>query len=333
MKKIGFIKSIYYYLINPYWKKFFSESGFEVIVIEGERQTLPGKVNTFENELCLPMKYLLSQVEDLKRKNVDYIFAPHVPSVKKGVFCCPKVIITPELIKLYYDELPELLMPVINIFDESNRYAAFKELAFTLARTMGIEEGKVEKSCDIAKDFHIAFDRYLYKSGLFYDEAEELFNIGAELNPGQNEMKILFLGHKYTVHNSLLNNNLINEIRHMGANPVSKEHMFLYRMNLNLKKEINLDTNVYFSEGAEVFRAAYLGAKDDSIKGIIYLSMFNCGFDAVMEDVISRRIMKGIKKPYLNFVLDEHSTKSNLLTRLEVYLDIINSRNKNKDFS
>lgn len=326
MKKIGFIKSIYYYLINPYWKKFFSELGFEVIVRQGERQNLPAKVNTFENELCLPMKYLLSQVGDLMEEGVDYIFLPHVPSVKKGVFCCPKVIITPELIKLYYDKLPSLLNPLINMYDKSNRFKANRDLAIDLVKPLNISEEEVEKACRTAEETQKSFDKFLFKSGLFYDEAEEAFNRREEVFPSQNDTKILILGHKYTVHNSLLNNNLINEIKYMGVTPLAKEHMFLYRLNLNLKKELNIDTDVYFSEGAEVFRAAYLGGQDNSVKGIIYLSMFNCGFDAVMEDIISKRIMKKFPKPYLNLVLDEHSTKANLLTRLEVFLDIVKGR-------
>ena len=64
--------------------------------------------------------------------------------------------------------------------------------------------------------------------------------------------------------------------------------------------------------------AAARGVRDPSIAGVLYLAMFNCGFDAVIEDVIARRILAGVRKPYLHVVVDEHSSRVNLRTRLEV---------------
>jgi len=323
MRKIGFMKSLYYYLINPYWETVFSEMGFQVVICEGKREILPSQVNSYENELCLPVKYLLSQVENLKKAKVDYIFAPLVSSIKKGVFSCPKVIVTPDLIELYHPDAPELIVPVFNCFMGEDRFEEYKKEALTVARRFNTDYEIIEKICKGAKENQRAFEKFMYRSGLFYDDALNLYKTSKDYEKSEEGLKILILGHRYTVHNKVLNNNLLEDLRRLGASPLAKEHLLLYRLKNNMKKEIGVDLDIYFSEGAEILRAAWLGAGDTSVKGIIYLSMFNCGFDAVIEDVIAKRVIKNSSKPYLNLVLDEHSTKANVMTRLEVFLDIV----------
>ena len=94
--------------------------------------------------------------------------------------------------------------------------------------------------------------------------------------------------------------------------------------------DINFDA--YFSEGIEIFNAANVGFHSGDINGIVYLSMFNCGFDAVIENAIMIKFAKNSSKPYLHVVLDEHSTKSNLMTKLEIFMELItiNQQNRSK---
>ena len=332
MKKIGFLKSLYYYLINPYWEIFFSEIGFEVVISEGKREILPSQVNAYENELCLPVKYFLSQVENLEKENVDYIFAPLVSSIKKGVFSCPKVIVTPDLIELYHRKASPLVVPIFNCLAGTDRFEEYKKEAHKVGEKFGIDREIIEKSCNIAKEEQLEFEKFMYRSKLFYDEAK-VFYKKKDYEAVKKEGEILLLGHRYTAHNKVLNNNIVEDLKKLGASSVAKEHILLYRLKNNMEKEININSDIYFSEGSEIFRAAYLGAKNNSIKGIIYLSMFNCGFDAVIEDVIAKRVMKESSKPYLNLVLDEHSTKANVMTRLEVFLDIVCARKETEKVS
>jgi predicted nucleotide-binding protein (sugar kinase/HSP70/actin superfamily) len=136
-------------------------------------------------------------------------------------------------------------------------------------------------------------------------------------------MRVLVLGHRYTVHNETLNNGVNTGLMDLGLYPLAKEHLLADPTPLNILAETGIDVDLWFSEGAEIYRAARMAVEDPEISGVVYLSMFNCGFDAAMEDVLRRRVVKGTGTPYLHLKLDEHSSKANLSTRLEVFADIL----------
>ena len=58
----------------------------------------------------------------------------------------------------------------------------------------------------------------------------------------------------------------------------------------------------------------------DDVDGIILLSAFPCGPDAMVNELIARRV-KGV--PMLNLVLDSQSGTAGVETRLESFIDII----------
>ena len=58
----------------------------------------------------------------------------------------------------------------------------------------------------------------------------------------------------------------------------------------------------------------------DQVDGIILLSAFPCGPDAMVNELLVRRL-KGI--PVLNMVLDGQSGTAGVETRLESFVDII----------
>ena len=55
------------------------------------------------------------------------------------------------------------------------------------------------------------------------------------------------------------------------------------------------------------------------IDGILFITTFPCGLDSLVNEVIMRRI----KKPYLNLIVDELSDNTGFETRLESFVDII----------
>jgi predicted nucleotide-binding protein (sugar kinase/HSP70/actin superfamily) len=54
--------------------------------------------------------------------------------------------------------------------------------------------------------------------------------------------------------------------------------------------------------------------------GVIQLSTFNCGTDAMMTERF-RRMCKHNGVPYLLLMLDEHSGRAGVDTRLEAFVD------------
>ena len=62
----------------------------------------------------------------------------------------------------------------------------------------------------------------------------------------------------------------------------------------------------------------------DKVKGIIFISTFPCGPDAMVNDLVIRKIKN---KPILNLVIDEQDASAGLYTRLESFVDILEQNN------
>ena len=55
----------------------------------------------------------------------------------------------------------------------------------------------------------------------------------------------------------------------------------------------------------------------------LYLSTFPCGPDALVNELVLRKVTS---KPSLNIVLDEQDARAGLYTRLESFIDILNQK-------
>lgn len=321
---VGIATSLYHYQVDPYWRTLFESLDYQVRLGGGTRQELPALVHRFENELCLPVKYFLGQVGKLLDQGVDHLFAPLVYSLQEQTFACPKIIMTRDLVRLYFPDCDRLLSPRLFLHYDRQRFPALASAAGELVRPLGCSLSRLGAACDRAEEAQLSFEKALRGSDRTHDEIAGGSPPASSMEPGRP--RVLILGHRYSVHNGVLSNDLAVELRRLGLTPCSKEHLPRYGMGVTTRRELDIDLPIYLSEGADIFRAAFYGARARNVDAVIYLAMFNCGFDAAIEDVVSRRLLKGVDKPYLHLVVDEHATKANLITRLEVFRDIVLER-------
>ena len=85
-----------------------------------------------------------------------------------------------------------------------------------------------------------------------------------------------------------------------------------------LKKSRELSPTCKWELSREILGGIALRQND--VDGIILLSAFPCGPDAMVNELIARRV-KGV--PMLNLVLDSQSGTAGVETRLESFIDII----------
>ena len=330
--RIGFPRSIYYYWLNPWWTTFSKALGCKIIEVDEARGKLPAMINRFENELCLPIKLFLAQVGQLLEKKIDYLFLPLVGSVDPRVLACPKIIITNDLVKTYYPDIGQrtkLLEPVLFAYQEDDRWKHFEEAATVLAKALDFSTREIHNAVTAAYEAQNKAQQRFLKPGGFLGEKRSRRDRVKKITNAEAP-RVLILGHHYTVHNVLLNGNLDTELRRQGAIPVTKEHILKGKPKRNIQDDVGIDVDVWFTEGPEIFHAAKLGASDSTIDAIVYLAMFNCGFDSTIEDVIAKRIVPHLSKPYLHLVLDEHTSKANLVSKLEIFSDIASSSKRQR---
>jgi predicted nucleotide-binding protein (sugar kinase/HSP70/actin superfamily) len=66
--------------------------------------------------------------------------------------------------------------------------------------------------------------------------------------------------------------------------------------------------------------------------GIIFLTSFKCGIDALLQEFIKRRLKArgGPPIPLLVLSFDEHTGREGLITRLEAFQDVMEERKNTK---
>src|SRR5690554_4585301 len=104
--KIGIPRALYYYRYYPLWETFFKSLGLEVIVSDPTtKKSLDFGVSAVVDGICLPVKVYLGHIQNLKEKNVDYLFVPYIISVEKEEYICPKFMGLPDLVASSIDQL------------------------------------------------------------------------------------------------------------------------------------------------------------------------------------------------------------------------------------
>jgi len=95
-----------YYQQFPFWRTFFEELGFTIVVSrESDKTLVTESIETMTTETCLPVELMHGHVIDLVNRGVDYIFIPFIVNAKeregnKTFNCnCPWVQTYPFMVK------------------------------------------------------------------------------------------------------------------------------------------------------------------------------------------------------------------------------------------
>ncbi len=84
-KTVGIPRALMvYYQQFPFWRTFFEELGFNVIVSrESDKALVNQSIEAMTTETCLPVELMHGHVIDLVEKDVDYIFIPFIVNGKE----------------------------------------------------------------------------------------------------------------------------------------------------------------------------------------------------------------------------------------------------------
>ena len=73
-----------YYQQFPFWRTFFEELGFTIVVSrESDKALVNQSIETMTTETCLPVELMHGHVIDLVERGVDYIFLPFIVNGKE----------------------------------------------------------------------------------------------------------------------------------------------------------------------------------------------------------------------------------------------------------
>ncbi|TFG24114.1 MAG: hypothetical protein EU529_05310 [Promethearchaeota archaeon] len=320
--RVGIPRALHYYKFFPFWKKLFDELNVEIILSSPTNKKIVevGVMHGF-GELCLPVKVYYGHALQLinEHPELDFLFVPRYVSELKESFWCPKWISLPDVIKIL-PNCPKLLNFEVNV-KEFPIATAVIELGKQLGKSQSASLGAYKK----AQKYYDEYLEFLRK-GVSVIHALRLvlrdapFKVPKRKSKGS--IKFLLLGHAYNLFDTYINLDFAKKLNDQDVEVITienmPEHIFKDPVIVN-KKLLN-----YWRHEEEIMQAIryFLTKGRNEIDGVIFLISFACGPDSLISELIMHD-MKAVGIPYLAIIIDEHSSDSGLLTRVESFTDMI----------
>ena len=279
----------------------------EDILSEGSRLTV--------DEACFTIKLFTGQVSRLSER-CDKVLIPRIMKDCSGRWLCPKLMGLPELsVPVECSKKTAVTEPVY-FNDRKKAEKAFRKLCSSL----GIKRDTFEKN----------FERAY---GMQKRVAEGMENIRPDASwrfipqPPQegeiilpNTSNVLLLGHCYNIYDKFSNCNIIEKLDNLAIGTVMESSISNARKEAAVRRLRLAKKPFWESFIRNVGTAVEL---KDEVDGIIYLSSFSCGPDAVIAEMVKK--YSG-DTPVMILKLDEHRGEAGLETRLEAFADLLDRR-------
>ena len=295
---IGIPRGMLYDRYEVFWKTFFVKLGFEVRVSEPTTQRIAEQGMALAiDEACLSLKVYIGHVQSLIGK-CDYIFVPRINSFGRNRELCPRFSALYDMVKnVFRGSEQKFLTCNVDVPNGEEELKAY----LSLGREMGCSMRSTVSAYRAAKkEWERARQNRLRKQ-------KELFE--------QDGLKILIAGHDYLIEDAFVGKPIIDFLKKNGAVPIPAGAV---DAEAALKYSVEMSPTCKWQLNREIIGGIALYR--DKVDGIIFLSAFPCGPDAMVNELMLRRI-DGL--PMLNLVLDGQNGTAGTETRLESFLDII----------
>jgi predicted nucleotide-binding protein (sugar kinase/HSP70/actin superfamily) len=303
--KIGIPRALLYYWYGHIWEQFWLSSGCEVLTSPPtNHQIMTAGIESALDELCLPMKIFLGHIKTLAPQ-VDSIMIPHLIKVQQDAFICPKFMGLPDIVSHVIPSIKEKLL----IFQVGPHHVDMVKSLQKAAKRLGV----------FPVHQHILKSNYhdiIYQPALSIVESYQ-----PQEENNSSKFCIGLLGHPYCLYDASLNLNLLQNLANQGVRFYTPEMIPNQYRGIGSGK---LAKKLFWTTGQMQFDALeWLSSLSETkIDGFIQVAPFACGPEALVGDMIERRI-KEIKKPYLKIYYEEQSGEAGVITRLEAFIDLI----------
>lgn len=315
--QIGIPRILHFHEMFPFWKAFFTELGYRVILSDATHKELIRKgVENVVAETCFPIKVSHGHILNLLEKGVKKIFLPSIINLKSShpeipnSQACPYAQSLPYTIHSSIDfkkAQAEVLQPVFNF--GLGREKLEKEL-IRFGRELHRGSKQVKKALEKAERFQ----------ALFY---QSLLHRGKEIldQAGPHDKVMIIVGRPYNSCDSGVNLEIPKKLRDLGILSIPMD--FLPLESVAPSEELR---EMYWRYGQRILAAGKIVREDPGLHAV-YITNFGCGPDSFISHFF-RNLSKG--KPYLQLEIDEHSADAGAITRCEAFLDSLKSAKTEK---
>lgn len=312
---IGIPRALLYYWYGEIWEWFWKKNNLTVIISpETDLAIMKAGVAAAIDELCLPVKVFLGHVHALEPM-VDRIMIPHLIKIERDAYICPKFMGLPDIVA---HALPSSKKKMITVKVGPHETDIIKGLERSAIKN-GINTGKKKFASIMSKS-----EPEFKNPARFANPAQ---NIIKSFNQKFDEEKAYFtvglLGHPYCLYDSFFNHNLLSLLAHNGVKFLTPEMMPSSYRGIGSGR---LNKSLFWTIGRFQFDALEWMLRSQ-VHGFIQVTPFACGPEAIVGDLLERRIKKA-GRPILRLNFEEHSGEAGIITRLEAFLDLIKYRHK-----
>lgn len=295
---IGLPRALLYARYGTLWLTFFEKLGIQTLVSEPTTlETLNRGSDRAIDEMCLAVKIYLGHVDSLVGK-CDYILVPRISNfgVRRAMcttfegmydICC----------NVYRRSGQKFLAYNVDVDLGHDEMTAF----FAMAGEIGVPVNEALVAYRAAKKA----EARAWKARL--EEQEALAKC-----PG---LKVLVAAHSYVAEDEYIGKPITDFLHGAGVTALRAD---IVDRKAALKQSEKFSPTMRWELSREI--AGGICQYGERVDGIILLSVFPCGPDAMTSDIYIRRL-KGV--PILNLVLDAQSGMAGVETRLESFVDIL----------
>ncbi len=326
--RVGIPQALSYYTFYPLWRTFLERLGAEVVVSSvTNREILEAGISGTVNDACIPVKVFHGHVFDLASK-VDYLFVPRLISADGKATFCPKFLGLPDMIRFTGTQLPPVIDARYNLQGfPGGHYRFFK----TAARQLGIRSAlKVLYASIHALKSHRKYI-YLLQQGYAPQKAADAVLKGDKVaesaaykplfsRPGGDKLVVALLGYPYAVFDPFINAGVYQRLQKMDVEIITYENIPQHRLN-SMSRTIPQNFFWYYSNQV-CWAGLYLLQNRQSVDGIIHITAFGCGPDAMVDKLLELE-SRAVKMPYISLSIDEHTGEGGVQTRLEAFVDML----------
>lgn len=300
---IGIPKALLYYKYSELWTSFFEELGCEIIVSPNtSKKILEDGIKFSLDESCMAMKIYMGHVYYLIDK-CDYILVPRLKCVKKHEKLCTNFSALYDLVNNIFDK--KLINYNVDVEHKEDELYAF----VTMGLSLGFSYRKIVSAYHIAKEKEkMLKEREISKQ--------------KSIIASSNKIKILLAGHPYNLHDEFIGKQIENVLEKNNIEIIYSDKYDTKYLEQEVKK---ISPKNYWTYNKEIIGA--ISHYQELVDGIILITSFPCGPDSLSNEMI----LRNVKIPITNLIIDEANSDTGLLTRIESFIDILEERRKNHD--
>jgi len=287
----------------PFYSWFFHSLGVKAVV---STQIDPEGVARQESNYCFPAEIAHGAIQDVLNKGVDYVFLPHfrdMPTLEDVHACvCPLTQGLPFYARHAFGLLDDrMLRPLISFgrgFDASR--GAFEDLS----EKLGFTRAEGSRAYDVGVE-------HLRRFLAAYRELGS--KVLREVGENPDRVYIALCGRPYNAFTRDANMGIPRKFTSQGVTVIPFDMIY--------DADAEIPPNNYWYYGQQNMKAVKQVRTIDNLY-LTWISNFSCAPDSFLLHYL--RWLMG-QKPYLVLEIDSHTADAGLDTRVEAFLDIVES--------